>query len=127
MAEEPLHEAAETEAEGKKVEEEHPFEAPEEYKADDAEGPDVAEEPLHEAAGIDAEEKDDAETILSDDFTVISGIGVGRQNLLNEAGISTYAQLAENSPEKLLQIMGPKIKNGDGREVDQAGRRIEDG
>jgi len=70
----------------------------------------VAEEPLHEAAGIEAEEKDDAGTILSDDFTVISGIGMGRQNLLNEAGISTYAQLAENSPEKLLQIIGPNIK-----------------
>jgi len=94
----------------KKVEEKHLFEAPE-HRIDDVEEPHTVEDLLPEAAGIESEEKEKiAETVFPDDFTVIKGIGVGRQNLLNEAGIFTYAHLSESNPEKLLQVLGPMAK-----------------
>jgi predicted flap endonuclease-1-like 5' DNA nuclease len=41
-----------------------------------------------------------------DDLTTISGIGVSRQRLLNQAGIRTFAQLAHRSPDQLMAVLG---------------------
>lgn len=42
----------------------------------------------------------------SDDLTQISGIGARRQQLLNRAGIHTFARLAQSTPEQLMQALG---------------------
>jgi len=42
----------------------------------------------------------------SDDLTQIRGIGAKRQQLLNMAGINSYAQLAQSTPEQIMQILG---------------------
>ena len=69
-----------------------------------------AETFVEEMETVEPEEAEIGEELIPDDFTVIRGIGVVRQNLLNEAGIFTYAQLAESNPEKLLQVLGPIAK-----------------
>jgi predicted flap endonuclease-1-like 5' DNA nuclease len=46
------------------------------------------------------------EEVANDDLTAIRGIGSGTQRHLNEAGIFTYAQLAESTPEELRQVLG---------------------
>lgn len=51
----------------------------------------------------------------TDDLTAIRGIGIAGQNRLHAAGIKTYAQLAEASPEGLRNIVG---KLGRGSEVE---------
>jgi predicted flap endonuclease-1-like 5' DNA nuclease len=55
------------------------------------------------------------EELVADDFTVISGIGPGRMQRLNGAGLVTFAQLAECTPEDLQQILG-KLLTMDGAE-----------
>lgn len=45
-----------------------------------------------------------AEAVV-DDLTKIEGIGPKVEALLNEAGIKTYAQLAEKTPEELDEIL----------------------
>ena len=52
----------------------------------------VAEEPVPEAE--------------PGDFTTIRGVGAATQKKLNEAGIVTYAQLSQATPEKLEEITG---------------------
>jgi large subunit ribosomal protein L21 len=42
----------------------------------------------------------------SDDLTQVPGIGARRQQLLNRAGIHTFAQLAQSTPEHLTKILG---------------------
>lgn len=42
----------------------------------------------------------------NDDLTRIPGIGAHRQQLLNRAGIHTFAQLAQSTPDQLAQILG---------------------
>jgi hypothetical protein len=42
----------------------------------------------------------------SDDLTQVPGIGARRQQLLNRAGIHTFAQLAHSTPEHLTGILG---------------------
>jgi len=59
------------------------------------------------------------EEVASDDLTVIRGIGSGTQRRLNEAGIFTYAQLAESTPEELRQVLG------EGPQATKAGEWIE--
>jgi predicted flap endonuclease-1-like 5' DNA nuclease len=51
--------------------------------------------------------------LFPDDLTRIKGIGPGRSKLLNEAGISTFAQLAGRTPGKLEQIVGISAKKAD--------------
>ena len=46
--------------------------------------------------------------IAADDLKVISGIGPAYESRLNDAGIHTYADLAEQTPEKLRSIAGLK-------------------
>jgi predicted flap endonuclease-1-like 5' DNA nuclease len=41
-----------------------------------------------------------------DDFTAIPGIGLVAQNRLHRAGIESFAQLADASPELLGKILG---------------------
>ena len=50
--------------------------------------------------------KSAAEKSAPDNLTAIRGIGIVGQNRLNAAGIKTYAQLAEASPEALRNIVG---------------------
>ena len=59
------------------------------------------------------------EEVASDDLTAIRGIGSGTQRHLNEAGIFTYAQLAESTPEELRQVLG------EGPQATKAGEWIE--
>ncbi len=40
------------------------------------------------------------------DLTAIQGIGITKQNRLNRAGITTYAQLAEAKPEHVREELG---------------------
>ena len=46
------------------------------------------------------------ETLFPDDLTRIQGIGSNRETRLNEAGIYTFAQLAESTPETLRKALG---------------------
>jgi predicted flap endonuclease-1-like 5' DNA nuclease len=41
-----------------------------------------------------------------DDLTQVPGIGARRQQLLNRAGIHTFARLAQCTPEQLTQVLG---------------------
>ncbi len=41
-----------------------------------------------------------------DNLTAIRGIGLPRQDRLNRAGITTYAQLAEAKPEQVRDALG---------------------
>ena len=41
-----------------------------------------------------------------DDLTVISGIGIVEQDRLYKAGIRTYAELAQASPEAVRNLLG---------------------
>lgn len=45
--------------------------------------------------------------VQPDDLTVIEGIGPKVNQLLNNAGIQTYAQLADANPESLKAILEP--------------------
>ncbi len=42
----------------------------------------------------------------TDDLTVIRGIGIVTQDRLCRAGIKSFSQLAQASPEKLREILG---------------------
>jgi hypothetical protein len=50
---------------------------------------------------------------ISDDLTAIPGIGPGRLERLNRAGIRTFAQLARCRPEELRKIVGKTAKTAD--------------
>lgn len=52
-----------------------------------------------------------ADARSSDDFTAISGIGESRAAALSEAGINTYAGLAESSVEQLRELF-PGVSEG---------------
>ena len=52
-----------------------------------------------------------AEKSGTDDLTAIRGIGIAGQNRLYAAGIKTYAQFTEASPEELRNIVG-KLRRG---------------
>lgn len=43
---------------------------------------------------------------IADDLTVISGIGMSRQNHLNDMGIYTFAQLAKSASKKIKESLG---------------------
>ena len=45
-----------------------------------------------------------------DDLTTISGIGAGRLQRLNEIGISTFAQLAQASPDRIREALGASAR-----------------
>jgi predicted flap endonuclease-1-like 5' DNA nuclease len=62
---------------------------------------------------IEKKEKKAAKEIVPDDLTQIHGIGPGREARLKEAGIYTFADLAESPPETLRETLG-----GMGRLVD---------
>jgi len=62
--------------------------------------PNVAKEP----EGIT--QKRQTKSIVPDDLSKIEGIGPGRLRKLNDAGIFTFAQLAESTPETLRNALG---------------------
>ena len=73
--------------------------------------PEVTEETPVEHAEV-TPEKTEEEPVKEhgpDDFTRIRGIGAGMQRHLNEAGIYTYSQIAESTPEKLSKAFGKKL------------------
>ena len=41
-----------------------------------------------------------------EDLTTIRGIGPAMQNHLNQAGIRTFARLAQSTPDELREILG---------------------
>jgi len=47
--------------------------------------------------------------LVNDDFKLINGIGPGIEKRLHSAGILTYAQLAELTPEQVVQRLGNLI------------------
>ncbi len=51
--------------------------------------------------------------VSSDDLTVIGGIGIATQNRLYRAGIKSYAQLAQASPEEVERILGKLARGAD--------------
>jgi predicted flap endonuclease-1-like 5' DNA nuclease len=64
-----------------------------------------------------------------DDFTVLNGIGKVFAQRLNDAGIRTFADLANQSPDKLREITGAKEwqKVDPQAWIDQAKRRAQYG
>ncbi len=42
----------------------------------------------------------------SDDLTVIRGIGIATQDRLYRAGIKSFSELAQSSPEKIREALG---------------------
>ena len=50
------------------------------------------------------------EAIGQDNLTAIRGIGPTMQYRLNEAGIRTYAQLAQSTPEELRKVLGARAQ-----------------
>ncbi|MEM8906446.1 MAG: helix-hairpin-helix domain-containing protein, partial [Bacteroidota bacterium] len=63
-----------------------------------------------------SDKKPDSEIMETDDLKAIEGIGPKIEEILNEAGIKTYAQLAAASPEQLktfLTTAGSRYNNHD--------------
>lgn len=70
----------------------------------------------------EAEADEEAIESEADDLTVINGIGPAFARRLNEAGISTFAQLAGLNPDEVVEITGVAEWQGDPVEwIDQAG------
>jgi predicted flap endonuclease-1-like 5' DNA nuclease len=55
-------------------------------------------------------EKKQSSVNMPDDLSLIKGIGSGRQKKLNEAGIYTFEQMAECTPETLRSAIGDTLK-----------------
>lgn len=53
------------------------------------------------------------ERLFPDDLTRIPGIGDGRQQVLNEAGIYTFTQLSTRTPDELEALLGKSGRNAD--------------
>ena len=73
--------------------------------------PEVTEETLVEHAEVKSEKTKEApvKEHIPDDLAEIKGIGTGMQKRLNEAGIYTYSQIAESTPEDLIKVLGKKF------------------
>jgi predicted flap endonuclease-1-like 5' DNA nuclease len=69
-----------------------------------AEVHEVTEEAVAEVEAI-APEVEAAEVAAGDDLTVIDGIGPDYSNSLRAAGVTTYAQLAEMTPEAIAELL----------------------
>ena len=65
-----------------------------------APGPDRQERAADKAAANSPDESS------SDDLTAIRGIGIATQNRLYRAGIKSYGQLAQATPEDVRKILG---------------------
>jgi predicted flap endonuclease-1-like 5' DNA nuclease len=87
-------EPEQAEAEPEQVEAAEPGDAVEETVEQAAAEPEPA-------AGENAEKP-----VVTDDLTYIQGIGSGRLKQLNEAGIYTFEQLANSSPEDIKKALG---------------------
>ena len=74
--------------------------------AGESEGEERTETPLE--ARVEAEGQAPGESAEGrvDNLTAIRGIGFARQDRLNRAGITTYAQLAEAKPKQVRDALG---------------------
>ena len=54
-------------------------------------------------------EEETLQEVIPDDLTEIKGIGSGMQKQLYDGGITTYAQLAECTPDDLRRVLGEKF------------------
>jgi len=79
-----------------------PVEKKEKKTAEAQERPAVA----FEAPATQVEKAPKKKEVVPDDLTRIQGIGAGRESGLNEAGVYTFAQLAESTPEILREALG---------------------
>ncbi len=70
----------------------------------DTEVHEVTEEAVAEVEAV-APEVEAAEVAAGDDLTVIDGIGPDYSNSLRAAGVTTFAQLAEMSPEAIAELL----------------------
>ncbi len=61
------------------------------------------------------EQTEESNNSTSDDLTAIRGIGIATQDRLYRAGIKSFSQLAQSSPEKIQEILG---KMGRGAKVE---------
>ena len=79
------------------------------YDHDEDELPEESDEEIDKLEGDqdESEAADEAapDTVEPDDLTKIEGIGPKISSLLQDAGISTYAQLADTSTERLDEIV----------------------
>ncbi len=70
--------------------------------------------PAHQPrGGEDTAEKGEAsppDEVSSDDLTAIGGIGIANQNRLYRAGIKSYAELAQASPEEVERLLGKRAQ-----------------
>jgi predicted flap endonuclease-1-like 5' DNA nuclease len=71
-----------------------------------------------------AEETEEPDGIVLDKLTTIGGIGENREKLLREAGIYTFSQLADTSPEKLKEILGETLGIKDLKRLAEAARKL---
>ncbi len=84
-----------------------------------ADGPRAREPSVKPTSNAVGEERAEAEGQAAgegaedsvDDLTAIRGIGITKQDRLNRAGITSYAQLAEAKPEQVREALG-KLSRG---------------
>jgi large subunit ribosomal protein L17 len=73
----------------------------------------AVEEEAAEAPAAEAEPVEEAEAPAPDDLTRIEGIGPKISSVLQEAGITTFAQLADTDPaslEEILEASDPRLR-----------------
>lgn len=74
-----------------------------------------------------AKPREETEAAAADDLKAIAGIGPKIEALLHEAGIRTYAQLAETPVERLREILaqaGPRFRLADPSSWPEQARRL---
>ncbi len=82
---------------------------------EEAEAPAAEAEPVEEAEApaAEAEPVEEVEAPAPDDLTRIEGIGPKISSVLQEAGITTFAQLADTDPaslEEILEASDPRLR-----------------
>ncbi len=81
----------------------------------------VTEEEIGEESGF---EERPAESFIPDELTLIPGVGSGRERMLNESGIYTFAQIAQSTPKKLRSALGEMGKLAPVEDWIEAAKRL---
>ena len=71
--------------------------------------PEVKVEDTRVEAEPEVIEEETVQELIPDDLTEIKGIGSGMQKQLYDGGITTFAQLAECTPDDLRRVLGEKF------------------
>jgi len=71
--------------------------------------PEIMIEETRAEAEPEVIEEETLQEVIPDDLTEIKGIGSGMQKQLYDGGITTYAQLAECTPDDLRRVLGDKF------------------